>query len=915
MIQIFNSIKVITLILTLLVVKIGFSQGKADILPQTVIFKIKKEQRENCSASKIGISSLDKVLSEIDLTYLKKMFPNKQEESIKGNMDLSLIYELKYNNQYTVDEVIRKIKKLKITEYVEPYYLPKLTYTPSDTITENQRYLDLMEAENAWDITKGDTTIVIGITDTGWDTSHPDLLDNVKINYNDPINGVDDDNDGYIDNYIGWDLGMDDNDAMWESSAHGTNVSGIAAAATDNVTGIAGVGFNTKFMPIKISNSVGVLTSAYQGVVYAADHGCFIINCSWGSFVPSQFGQDIIDYATINKGCLVIGAVGNNDQEVVFYPAGYNGVLSVASTDSADVKADFSNYGYYVDVCSPGKSWLTTSINNGYNTNGGTSMSAPAVSGGAALMKAQFPSYNNYQIAALIQATADDLNPTNPTFIDKLGSGRINLFNGVSATAVQFLELTNHSETDNNNNIFETGDTIRIEGLFQNYLDPISGVTVTVTSTSPYVNILDGTTALPNLGTLDTASNNADNFTVEVLAGSGLNEQLLFKAVITNGSFTNVEYFTIVLNPDYINLTENQVFTTITSNGKIGLNDNGIGLGFTYNGDPLLFEAGLMIGDGSTRVADCVRGVSGFDNDFVSQQNVRLNPPYVSALDLYGAMNDSPMLNSMGIVIEQFSYAYPNSPDDKYIVVVYKITNQSVSTLSNVYAGIFADWDIDNAGANKAGYDAARKMGYVHSLGTDSLFAAIKVLSNTNALNYSLDLDGSDVVHPNGGGYSTLEKYTSLSTNRATAGGTNGADVAHVVASGDFSLATGSSVTVAFAIIAGDSLLDIQMSADSAQVRYDGDALTVEENENVTDFNIYPNPANGNFNITGNRKGKNNVLKIVDLLGTIVYSENLNTNKNIVTVNVSQLANGIYLVVLSNTETNEQTVKKLVIQQ
>ena len=190
---------------------------------------------------------------------------------------------------------------MKITEYVEPYYLPKLTYTPSDTITDNQRYLDLMEAENAWDITKGDTTIVIGITDTGWDTSHPDLLDNVKINYNDPINGVDDDNDGYIDNYIGWDLGMDDNDAMWESSAHGTNVSGIAAAATDNVTGIAGVGFNTKFMPIKISNSVGVLTRAYQGVVYAADHGCFIINCSWGSFVPSQFGQDIIDYATIKK--------------------------------------------------------------------------------------------------------------------------------------------------------------------------------------------------------------------------------------------------------------------------------------------------------------------------------------------------------------------------------------------------------------------------------------------------------------------------------------------------------------------------------------------------------------------------------------------------------------------------------------
>jgi hypothetical protein len=763
--------------------------------------------------------------------------------------------------------------------------------------------MDLMEAGNAWDITKGDTTIVIGITDTGWDPTHPDLIGNVKINYNDPINGVDDDADGYIDNYKGWDLGMDDNDAMWESSGHGINVSGIAAAATDNITGISGVGFNTKFLPIKISNSTGVLTRAYQGIVYAADHNCFIINCSWGSYVPSQFGQDIVDYATINKGCLVVGAAGNDNGNGVFYPSNYDGVLSVASTNNFDIKADFSNYGYYIDVCSPGKFWMTTGGNNGYNVNGGTSMSAPAVSGGAALMKAQFPSYNNYQIAALIQATADDLNPTNPTFIDKLGSGRINLFNGVSATSVQFLELTQHLETDNNNNIFETGDTIRIEGFFQNYLDPISGVTVSVTSASPYVNILDGTTALPTLSTMDTVSNNSDNFTAQILAGSGLNEELLFKAVITNGTFTNVEYFTIILNPDYINLAENLVSTTITSNGKIGLNDNSLGLGFSYNGDQLLFEAGLMVGDGSNRVADCVRGVSGFDNDFLSQTNVKFNPPYVSALDLYGAMNDSPLANPMDVYIKQFSYAYPNSPDDKYVVVVYKITNAGLSPLSNVYAGIFADWDIDNAGANKAGFDAVRKMGYVHSMGTDSLFAAIKVLSNTTAVNYSLDLDGSDVVHPNGGGYTTDEKYTSLSTNRNTAGGVSGADVAHVVGSGDFSLAAGASVTVAFAIIAGDSLSDIQMSADSAQVRYDGDALTVAENEMDTDFSIYPNPTSGIMNITGDK----NIEKIIirNVLGEIVSESSSQL------IDISKQANGIYFVEVTSQKL--KTVKKIIL--
>ena len=890
MIAYLNNLKAMALIAVLTLVQFGFSQTANETLPQTLILKIKKDYRAACSTSKIEINALKDILQEIDVEYLRKVFPKKQEASKKGNIDLSLIYEMRYSNSIAIDDVIRKLRKLKITEYIEPYYIPELTYTPNDTITNNQGYLDLMEAENAWDITKGDTTIVIGITDTGWDPSHPDLLGNVKINYNDPINGVDDDNDGYIDNYMGWDLGMDDNDAMWESSGHGINVTGIAAAVTDNITGVAGVGFDTKFMPIKISNSAGVLTRAYQGIVYAADHDCFIINCSWGSYVPSQFGQDIVDYATINKGCLVVGAAGNDDGPGIFYPSNYNGVLSVASTNSTDVKADYSNYGYYIDVSSPGKTWWCTAANGGYGTNGGTSMSAPAVSGGAALMKAQFPSYNNYQIAALIQATADDLNPTNPTFTDQLGSGRINLFNGVSATAVQFLELTKHSETDNNNNIFETGDTIRIEGLFQNYLDPISGVTVTVTSASPYVNILDGTATLPALGTLDTASNHSDKFTAKILAGSGLNEELLFKAVITNGTFTNVEYFTIILNPDYINLAENLVSTTITSNGKIGLNDNSIGLGFSYKGKQLLFEAGLMIGDGPTRVADCVRGVSGYDNDFVSQTNVGFNPPYVSALDLYGAMNDGRLLFPMDIYIKQFSYAYANAPDDKYVIVVYKISNAGLSSLSNIYAGIFADWDIDNAGANKAGYDASRKMGYVHSLGTDSLFAAIKVLSNTNPVNYALDLDGSDIVHPNGSGYSTEEKYTSLTTMRNTAGGANGADVAHVVGSGGFNLIPGGSFTVAFAIIAGDSLLDIQASADSAQVRYDGDALTVQENDIDEGFNLYPNPTTGILKIASNNDLERVVVR--NVLGAIVKESKTNQ------IDISDQANGIYFVEL-----------------
>ena len=885
-----NYFKLLFFVFTALLVNVCCAQHQTKTLPQTVIFKIKEEFRTQCFSDKITNPDFSKMVSDIGAYKLVKVFPKKQKERIEGNVDLSLIYEMNYTKPFSVAEVIRGLEKLKITDYVEPYYLPELTYTPNDPSLSSQYYINLIQAENAWNINQGDTTIVIGITDTGWDPTHLDLLDNVKINYDDPINGLDDDNDGYLDNYLGWDLGMNDNDALWESTGHGVNVTGIAAAATDNAIGIVGVGFKTKFLPIKISDNVGLLTKAYQGVVYAADHGCFIINCSWGSYTASQFNQNVIDYATINKGCLVIAAVGNDNSTNVFYPAGYKGVLSVSATDQNDFKKNNSNYGYYVDVSAPGEAMWTTGPNGGYGINGGTSMAAPVVSGAAAILKAQFPAYTNEQIAALIQAMADDINPVNSGYIDQLGSGRLNLFNAVSVGSAQFMELTNNIVLDYNNGLFVYDDTLHIESFFKNYLDPISGITVTLSSTSSYVNIIDGLTALPALGTMATTSNNADKFKVEVLSGAPVNEVVTFKAVISNGIYTNNEYFTITLNPDYIDLAENLVATTITSNGKIGFNDpnNSIGLGFTYNGEQLLYESGLMIGDGNTRVADVVRGITGQDQDFGAQLNVQYNPPYKSSKDLYGITNDAPMITPMDISIEQFSYAYANSPDHKYVIVVYHIENTGLSSLNNLYAGIFADWDIIDYNLNKAGYDAGRKMGYAYSLNNDTIYAAIKLLSANTGLNYALDVDGSNGIDINGGGFSTAEKYSSLSTLKNTAGGVGGGDVAHVVATGSFNLNPGEHELIAFAIIAGDSLLDVQNSADAAQIRYDADALVVEDYAIADGVDLYPNPTSGLVYVESASPIQG--VTIRNMLGEIMQETTLKT------IDVSAYPDGIYLV-------------------
>ncbi|MGE0560737.1 MAG: S8 family serine peptidase [Flavobacteriales bacterium] len=879
--------------LFLLLPVVVFSQQRNEFLPQTVIVKVAEQYRPYCNQNNIVHPQFNKVSGVLDIIKIERIFPNHKPEKRDGLVDLSLIYQITYSALIHEIEASKQLVKWKGLIYAEPYVLPELAYTPNDPIISDPVktwHLIMINAFAAWDVTKGDTNLVIGITDTGWDNTHPDLVVNAKKNYNDPINGIDDDADGYIDNFIGWDLGNNDNDPQLEGSNHGTHVSGLSAAVTDNGTGVASIGFNTKFMPLKISNSAGILTQAYQGVVYAADHGCFIINCSWGSTTPGQFQKDVIDYANINKGCLVVGACGNNGNEVLFYPAAYDGVLTVAASEENDLKKNNSNYGYYVDISAPGENMWSTIGGGTYGNNGGTSMAAPVVSGAAALVKAMNPTYSNQQVAAVLRATAFDMNPLNPTYYDKLGNGRLDVANALTAVSPQFIEMTSKAIVDNNDNLFVENDTLRITATFTNYLATLNGITVTLSSLSPYINVIDATTSLPNMNTLQVFTNSGDPFLVEVLNGAAYNESVLFKAEITNGSYTVYEYFYVLLNPDYINLAENQVSTTITSKGKIGFNDvnNSVGLGFDYDGEQMLYEAGLMIGASSSQVSDCVRGSGAQEWDFQSLENVKYNPPYVSALDLIGKMNDSAATSPMYLSIEQKSFAYPNSPNDKYVIVEYNIKNNGVSTLNDLYAGIFADWDIQDAMTNKAGFDVTRKMGYVYSLDVDTHYAAIKVLTTGSVVNYSLDnisggAGGVDISN----GYTAAEKYTTLTTNRSSAGAPSGQDVAHVVSTGGFTLNANDSVIVAFALIGGNSLADIKNSADQAQITYEN---FIGVNELVKDKEVYfyPNPTTGLIYISS----KTIIEKVI--ISNAIGENIISTNST--RVNLENLNNGIYFI-------------------
>lgn len=882
-----------------------------DYQPNVIVVKFKPEFRHAMLSASNSNKVFNTVVGTIGNSSLNRMFPNHGEPLALRNkagfrlVDLSLIAQLKFNAPINIEKAINALLSTGMLEYAEPKYIHHSHYVPNDPNTGQQYFLSKIQAYNAWDVTKGDTNVVIGIVDSGTDWNHPDLQANLQLNYNDPINGTDDDNDGFTDNYRGWDVSMNDNDPMVDLQNHGSHVSGCAAAVTDNGTGVASPGFYCRFLPVKAASSTATTTidAGYEGIVYAADHGCDVINCSWGGPGGGQLGQDAVTYATINMGALVVASAGNSGLDDTNYPAAYQYAFNVASTNTNDFKSSFSTFNYSVDVSAPGSGIYSTVYNNSYTSMSGTSMAAPITAGSAAIVKSMNPTFNGLQCGEQLRMTADNIYslPNNAGYINKLGSGRINLFRAVTETPVS-VRMDNLVQIDGNDNAFVANDTLQITGDIINFLAPTTNLTIALTSTSTYVTILDGNTNPGALASLTTVNNNADPFTVKINPGAPVNARVDFKLTFTDGTYTANQFFSIVVNVDYINITVNDVLTTITSKGRLFYNSlqQAEGLGFDYLGDNLIYDGGLMIGTPSN-VADNCRDAANWDNDFASQNAVQqLLPAVKSDFDVYGRFNDANASPRLNVSVAHKAWAWSSVPNRKFVIVQYHIKNTGTSNLNNLYAGIFCDWDIQNYANNKGATDNALKMGYTWCTDPSGKFAAVKLLTSTPFLNYEIDnvtggSGGVDITND----YTSSEKYITLSANRATAGGAGtGNDVCQVTSTGPFSIPINDSVTVAFALLAGDDLVDLQTSAAQAQIKYD-EATVVQNIANSGNlfFAPYPNPANGTavlkFELI---KTSQVTFTLVNALGqTVIQSaEKYQSGLNSITINTKNLSAGVY---------------------
>ena len=491
--------------------------------------------------------------------------------------------------------------------------------------------------------------------------------------------------------------------------------------------------------------------------MYAADHGCRVINLSWGAAGGySQYEQDVINYAAINHDVVVVAAAGNTPADLDFYPASYDHVLSVATTSATDERSLNATYSRRVDLSAPGIQILTTfgNTDSDYIAVGGSSFAAPLVAGAAGLVRTRFPQFTADQVAAQIRRTTDNVDalPGNAAYAGFIGSGRLNVYRAV--TEAQHSARIRQTTYAPAGPTYRAADTIRLAVRVQNLLQPLSNLTVTLTSLSNYLTVRQGTFAAGPLVTLEQRANEGRPLSgwpwrLPCRSTRGLCCASASRTPATG--YQEDQYETVLLNPSYVVLDANNLTLTLTDRGNIGyegLNPpTQVGRGVSYRQGPsLLAEGGLLVGTSATRVSDNVRSAGGMSNlDF----SALLRVDYVSAPPradqeaaglLRDALPTAAQPRAVGVSIRQHAYAWAAAPHQDYVLLEYRLTNLTSDTLQPLHLGLFMDWDLPGeASRNVAGWDAPRQLGYVFDPADSRQYAGVQLLAGGAATAYAID--------------------------------------------------------------------------------------------------------------------------------------------------------------------------------
>lgn len=298
---------------------------------------------------------------------------------------------------------------------------------PTDRHVHSQWAVEAIHLPEAWALEDLGQVIVVAVIDDGIDLQQADLVNNIWTNPNEIAgNGIDDDNNGYIDDVHGWDFADDDNSPQADDF-HGTHVSGIIAAETDNGLGVAGFSLHNKIkiLPLKVfgdGSNYANTSDIIEAINYASQMGARVMNMSLGSLGYSWTYDQTVQQAT-RRGALIVAAAGNDNSAAVNYPAGFPDALSVASVNQQGDKSSFSNFGRTVDIQAPGDQILSTIPGDLVAEASGTSMATPMVAGLAGLILTQRPDMSRADLVQTLISSVDHVNSR-----QDIGAGQINAF-------------------------------------------------------------------------------------------------------------------------------------------------------------------------------------------------------------------------------------------------------------------------------------------------------------------------------------------------------------------------------------------------------------------------------------------------------------------------------------------------------
>ncbi len=491
--------------------------------------------------------------SSVDLDIARKHEARSQRARLRTSaMDLLTCYVLDVTDpQVDITQLCAAMRNDPLIAHVVPDRMVSITSPPNDPLLPRQ--WNLHNTGQPFPIPGGKDTgspgsdidypealevfipqqeVLVAVVDTGVDYDHPDLAERMWTD---------------AAGRYGYDFHNEDDDPI-DDNGHGTHCAGTIAASTGNGIGVAGVCPAARIMGIKFLNQFGngLLSKGYDSIFYAVLNGADVISNSWGGASPDEIGQLVMDYA-YGHGAIVIAAAGNANRSLEYYPAAFDKVIAVAATDARDHRADFSNYGSWVDIGAPGVNVLSlraagtdlsgtgglSIVEEDYVLASGTSMACPHVAGATAVLLAHYPRLSIDDILLRLVNTADDLAPLNQGFEDALGTGRLNLHRALTdprgprqhLTAIAFEEIAGDG-----NGIPERGERVGLTFEIENTWTTAAGLTVVATSPDPFVDVIVGSTVLDALAIGERAQ---FTLTFELAADMPAPREVLFDIALT----------------------------------------------------------------------------------------------------------------------------------------------------------------------------------------------------------------------------------------------------------------------------------------------------------------------------------------------------------------------------------------------